>query len=189
MKVYIGPYKNWIGPYQIAGILKHVGVSEDRCDKIGEYLSHTWVNSVCDKIHEKYGKRKVKVKIHAYDTWSIDHTLSFIILPMLKQLKATKHGSPFTDDDDVPDDLKSTSAPPLENEWDLDANHFKRWNWILDEMIWSFEQELDEDADAEYFTKSDEHGMQYDKEGHVAWQKRKDNGFRLFGKYYQNLWD
>ena len=183
MKVYIGPYRNWWGPYQLADLLKHVGVSEGRCFKIGEYLSHTWVNTVCEKIHEKTKKQKIEVRIDKYDTWSMDHTLSYIILPMLKQLRATKHGSPFTDDDDVPDELKSTSVPPKDNEWDLDANHFKRWNWILDEMIWSFEQEIDPDADDRFFMG------EYDKEGHAAWQKRKDNGFVLFGKYYQNLWD
>jgi len=102
MKVYIGPYRNWWGPYQLADLLKHVGVSEGRCFKIGEYLSHTWVNTVCEKIHEKIKKQKIEVRIDKYDTWSMDHTLSYIILPMLKQLRATKHGSPFTDDDDVP---------------------------------------------------------------------------------------
>ena len=51
-------------------------------------------------LHEKK-KRTVYVKIDKYDTWSMDHTLSLIIVPMLKQLKATQHGSPNVDDEDL----------------------------------------------------------------------------------------
>jgi len=29
----------------------------------------------------------------------------------------------------------------------------------------------------------------FDKEGWEAWNARKTNGFRLFGKYYEGLWD
>jgi hypothetical protein len=54
----------------------------------------------------------------------MDHTLSHIVLPMLKQLKKDKHGSPLVDDEDVPEELRSTSAPAKENDWDIDDNHF-----------------------------------------------------------------
>ena len=33
------------------------------------------------------------------------------------------------------------------------------------------------------------HTMQVDQEGLRAWNDRKQNGFRLFGRYYANLWD
>jgi dCMP deaminase len=36
--------------------------------------------------------RKEQIHIHDYDTWNMDDTLAMIIVPMLKQLKATKHG-------------------------------------------------------------------------------------------------
>ena len=149
------------------------------------------------------------VKIDPWDTWSMDHTLADIILPMLKQLKATKHGAPFVDDEDVPEgmNLRSTEAEPKENEWDTDSNHFKRWDWVLDEEIWAFEQLTMDDAEGQFFDHSAYDGgplgtdewlddltkgvskVKYDKEGHEAWSKRKANGFRLFGKYYENLWD
>jgi hypothetical protein len=51
-------------------------------------------------------------------------------------------------------------------------------------MIWAFEQESNEDADDQFFV-----GGSYDKEKAIAWQARKANGRRLFGKYYDNLWD
>ena len=61
---------------------------------------------------------------------------------MLRQLRETKHGAPYTDDADVPEELRKSAAPPTEHEWDTDDNHFKRWDWILDEMIFSFEKEV-----------------------------------------------
>ena len=40
------------------------------------------------------GRRKIKIQIDKWDTYSMDHTLAMIIYPMLLQLKATKHGVP-----------------------------------------------------------------------------------------------
>ena len=72
--------------------------------------------------------QEMSIHIDEYDTWSMDHTLAPIILPMLKQLKETKHGSPEVDDADVPEELRSTSAPPKEKDWDIDDNWHKRWD-------------------------------------------------------------
>jgi hypothetical protein len=33
-----------------------------------------------------------------------------------------------------------------------------------------------------------QHTLQVDEEGLKQYRKQIDNGFRLFGKYYQNLW-
>lgn len=143
-------------------------------------------------------KQKVKVHIDKWDTWSMDHALAPIILPMLKQLKETKHGSPFTDDEDVPEELRSTSAPPKKDEYDIDEYHHVRWDWIMDEMIWAFEQKCRDDWEEDYYGPYIEgeddklrsgHFEWTDDEGREAHQKRMTNGFRLFGKYYENLWD
>ena len=40
MYVKIGPYTKWWGPYQIADLLQKIGLSEARCQKIGEKLSN-----------------------------------------------------------------------------------------------------------------------------------------------------
>ena len=220
MKIYISNYRyHWISPYTI---LEHIffwtdwskcgrnkGVIEDK-----DYVDHPewverWANRitpistairvVLDFIHPpiKY------VKIDRWDTWSMDHTLAHIILPMLKQLNETKHGAPYTEDDDVPEYLRSYMAQPKEHEWDTDSLHFMRWDWILAEMIWAFEQELKDDDEHQFFDDSecgdekfpwDKDGqyvskIKVDNEGLEAHQKRKANGFKLFGKYYQNLWD
>jgi hypothetical protein len=80
-------------------------------------------------------ERKVEVEIHKYDTWSMDHTLALIIEPMLRQLKDTKHGSAYVEPEDVPEELR----PSEEDKFDLhDDTHFKRWDWVLDEMIFAF---------------------------------------------------
>ena len=107
--------------------------------------------------YPKYPKseddRKVSIRIDPYDTWSMDHTLALIIHPMLIQLKETKHGSPWVDDEDVPEHLRSTAAEPKENEWDTDSNLFDRWDWILGEMIWAFERIIKDDGDTYFYEK------------------------------------
>ena len=142
--------------------------------------------------------QQIKVRIDRWDTWSMDHTLAHIVLPMLIQLKATKHGAPWVDDEDVPEELRSTSAPPKENEYDTDDFHFKRWDWVLDEMIWAFEQKCRDDWQDDYYgdyVEDQKNGSMagsfewIDHEGRAAHQERMTNGFRLFGKYFENLWD
>jgi hypothetical protein len=220
MKVWISNYRDhWISPYTI---IEHIffwtdwskcgrnkGVIEDK-----DYVDHPkWVDKWADRIAPisnvirvvlDYIQPPIKyVKIDRWDTWSMDHTLALIILPMLKQLDITKHGAPFTEDDDVPEYLRSYMAQPKEHEWDTDSLHFMRWDWILAEMIWAFEQELKDDDEAQFFDHSEcgdekfpwnEAGqyiskIKVDEKGLKAHQERKKNGFRLFGKYYQNLWD
>ena len=202
MKVYLSKYRyHWISPYTVLEKVffwREIDYDEPIIDKWSDRLSPICqgIQKVLDFIHPKINY----VKIDRWDTWSMDYTLSHIIVPMLKQLKETKHGSPFVDDEDVPEELKSTSAPPKENDWDTDENHFKRWDWALNEMIWAFEQNLDDKSEEKFFDHAewDEkekdfnknlHKIKIDQPGLKAHQDRKANGFRLFGKYYQGLWD
>lgn len=238
MKVYIGPYKNWFGPYHLAEkILFWMDKDkDDRVHNFGEWLAYGSVepepefrtgadilsrkerpNTLLYRFLlwiESKRKRKIKIRIDPYDTWSMDSTLSMIILPMLKQLHATKHGAPLVDDDDVPEHLRSTTAEPRENEWDTDSNHFLRWNWIMDELIWTFEQlqpdcdwedqyrtgkydlrsvpcEWDENGKPSMYEMKDgpNHTAKIDHDGMTNHQNRINNGLKLFGKYYQGLWD
>jgi hypothetical protein len=172
------------------------------------------------------------IKIDHYDTWSADSTLAPIILPMMIQLREKQHGAPFTEDADVPEHLRSTSAPPKENEYDTDAFHFERWDWIMGEIIFAFEQLVKEDMGEDQFRTgfADIHFQAFDKNGdkvgesYPLGEKPKDveenenvshyqivngprytmvtdfeglkkhnarikNGLRLFGTYYQGLWD
>ncbi len=219
MKVNIGCYKNWIGPYQIAEKLMFWAdkYEDDRVHRLGDLLDKIpGLTKFCLWV-DKHRQRNVEVRIDKWDTWSMDHTLALIILPMLKQLQETKHGSQFVDDEDVPEELKSTSAPPKENEWDTDDNIHKRWDWVLKEMIFAFECKLNDNWDDEFWTgewgestfveTGEEHfnsltnkseklytmhntgNRTCDWEARQKVQNRITNGFRLFGKYYEGLWD
>jgi|TARA_B110000196_G_C20651717_1_gene433320 hypothetical protein len=126
--------------------------------KIGKFPNHYFWHSWLYSLFGYSPEQRVKVKIHKYDTWSMDQTLAPIILPMLVQLKATQHGHP---------------ANLTEKEWDD----------ILDEMIWAFEQKCRDDWMRDYDYNK------WDSDGATAHQKRMTNGFKLFGKYYENLWD
>ncbi len=222
MRVKIGKYKNgWTGPYQIADWLKLVGVGDDRCTAIGDRLNKTWVRTFCEWIEKRKPGRHQQVKIHIdpWDTWNMSDTLAQIIAPMLRQLRKDKHGAPAVDDEDVPEYLRSTSAPVKKNEWDTDENYFLRWDWVMDEMIWAFEQEEGDGnwedqyhsgeidiqwKEIDHWTPDLKHGIKepmyemihgpndthvFDSTGYEKHLDRMKNGFRLFGKYYLSLWD
>jgi hypothetical protein len=245
MKIYISKYRDhWISPYTMLDYLfwwtdwskcsrwKLSRTLEDEAAVLrGEKSRYVerpeWTERWSDRLEpvsraiqwigERVYPRIEYVKIDRWDTWNMDSTLSPIILPMLRQLKATKHGAPLVDDEDVPEHLRSTAAEPKENEWDTDSNHFDRWDWVMSEMIFAFECKVDDswedafregnidmiwvpvDADGNEVPRGEhkyfrmDHGpndtYKCDYEGMKLVQQRIDNGFRLFGKYYQALWD
>jgi hypothetical protein len=216
-------YRNhWISPYEILERVCFWEKDKDVFYNLEELPGHKydfWVNflnPICqglqkfiDVVHPEVRH----VKIDRWDTWSMDSMLAQIILPMLRQLKEQKHGAPHVNDRDVPKELRSTTAPPKENSWDTDDLWFDRWNWVLDQMIWSFEQ-LQPDADWEGQFHSgtherkhvacewDENGKptmfewkkgpndtsQFDAKGHKAYNARIQKGLELFGKYFRDLW-
>jgi len=228
MKVVIGKYTTWIGPYQIADLLcwwakkvpDEYGMMRkpDWVHEFGTWLASnkdgtdSKLNTFCNWVESKR-HRQVYVRIDKWDTWGMDHTLAQIILPMLVQLKENKHGAPNTEDVDVPKELWSTKAEPKENEYDTDSNHFKRWDWILDEMIFAFQSKKDGTWQDKYSTgvpdwtsepcewhengkpkmfkmgNGPNHTYKCDYDGMAVEQKRITKGFKLFGKYYENLWD
>jgi hypothetical protein len=165
-----------------------------------------WVYNKTINIYLDNKKRKIKVHIDKYDTWNMDETLSYIIHPMLVQLKKTKHGAPVVDDEDVPDELKRINSTPVPDH-ETDENWFKRWDWVMDEMIFAFESattdwesqfhsgehdisfEKIEGTNLSRLTKGPKDTHEFDLEGYNKYQDRVQNGFRLFGKYYRGLWD
>lgn len=121
-------------------------------------------------IHHKDKGPTVSVEIDPEDTYSMDHTLSYIIVPMLEQLKATGQTSHDVDKDDVPEYLYKSNGYIVEAF--PDSNYEKRWNYVLDEMIWAFSAIRD--------------GLLYKSDTDF---NRIENGTRLFGKYFTRLWD
>lgn len=230
MKVYLGPYKNWFGPHQLAELLcfwvKDVKFEDefhtyyDKPEwvfKFGEWLAYgKWRGvkeiypdnkSIFKNREEKETllykfllwieskrKRAVYVKIDRYDTWSMDHTLALIVLPMLKQLRDTKHGSQTVDMEDVPEYMRTTSTEEYEDQLTFDfyredeSKHkydvHDRWDWVLNEMIWAFEQISDDEKENRFYD-----GDSWDMKSYMEFCDRKRRGFTLFGKYFQGLWD
>ena len=222
MKVYISNYRDhWLSPYTILKAVCFWEKDDDVFYNLEDKPGHKykkWINRlnpICMGIQKvlNYIHPKINyVKIDRWDTWSMDHTLAYIILPMLKQLKDSKHGAPNVDDEDVPKELRSIYAFPKE-EYDVDGNHFARWDWVLDEMIFAFECKNDESWQDAYRSgeidwKSEacgwdengkatmykhvdgpNHTYECDYDGMKVVEDRIQNGFRLFGRYYSNLWD
>ena len=227
MKIYKSNYRNhWVSPYVILEKVffwREIDYDEPLIEKLSNFLnpfSIAW-QKFLDFVHPRINY----VKIDRYDTWSMDHTLADIILPMLKQMKATKHGSPTVDDDDMPEELRVVAHKDWSQQlafefddkeqyekdsWDL---HQRRWEWVLDEMIFAFEHYVDDTWEEAF--RSGEHDMIHvpcewyedgkpklysiekgpndtyvcDYEGMNKVYKRMENGFSLFGKYYRGLWD
>lgn len=192
MKVYIGPYSRWYSTNDFFNsYLEKVHKKSYWDVDEAEYTRlDRFVNKLCDifqyvldhTINLRSQKRKIKVRIDPDDVWSMDETLAHIIHPMLVQLRKDKQGSPFIDDEDVPESIRSTNAPPKENEHDVDDFFHDRWEWALDEMIWAFEKEIDEKWRNTYYETADYEGMR-------KVEDRIRNGQRLFGKYYHALWN
>lgn len=237
MRVKIGNYRGYFGPYQLAEkLLFWMDDDDDRVFKFGSWLAHlnyagvdeltkedektdTWLACFLYWMNRK-NKRKVSVHIDTWDTHSMDHTLALIILPMLKQLKEKSHGAPNVDNDDVPDHLRPSESDIEKFNYDgtTDENYFKRWNYVLDEMIFAFEHIIDDSWEEEY--RSGELDIDWVKKEEtmynpitqkneevyemvtgpkdtykVDWdsikkvENRIQNGLNLFGKYYRALWD
>lgn len=171
--------------------------------------------------YPKNTSRKIDIVIDRYDTWGLDSTLSFIILPCLLQLKATKQG--------VPAEFGNVGG----GDWEYDQHSFdfykdtyresfeesvKKWEEILDKMIWSFSQLTIDDYDDKYhhgepkykwvetgttypnpvtgklektyeMVDTNPDEHWYDSIGHRLHEEKIQEGIDLFAKYYRALWD
>lgn len=189
MKIHIGPYVDNHIRSKLLDTYKKEFYSDpvtrfekflDKTDEVFQFVLNHTINPILAR-----RKRKVKVHIDDYDVWAAGTTLAHIIHPMLVKLKEKKKGSPWTDDEDVPEHLRSTAFVKA-NEWDLDPNFFARWDWIMTEMIWTFEQEMDIDnRSSEMFWENGSYSAKKAK----AYHDRIINGRRLFAKYYDGFWD
>ena len=201
MKVKIGTYSNRL----ICNVYSnHMNRKYGHVDwpEAQSYKDHV-LESIEDAVQRVYNvfnwlwldrrTRKVKVRIDPWDTWSMDHTLAPIILPMLVQLKNSNHiySACKVDNADVPKELRVMDESN-------DDMFFQRWNWVMDEMIWAFEQKSRDDWEKDYYGPYIEGEDGKIMSGQFEWindkgrqkhQERMSNGFKLFGKYFESLWD
>lgn len=224
MKVYISNYRDhWISPYKILEKIffwREIDYDEPIIEKWSTRLEP--ICKAIQKVLDTIRPRVIDVKIDYWDTWSMDATLAPIILPMLKQLRDTKHGSPMVDLEDVPEYMRTTTTENWDSQKLFDFykedepegyDIHKRWEWVLNEMIFAFEHlvddswendfssgeidikhvpyEWDENGKPTLYTMEDgpNHTYKCDYDGLTKVYERIDNGLRLFGKYFRHLWD
>lgn len=211
MKVNIGPYKDYFGPYQLVKPLE-VLFGEDFANKIAEKLPHVPFEKL-----DKLRQRKIDVHIDDYDTWSVNHTLALIIVPLLKSMKGKKQGIPVEFVNDKDKEYGGCGYPEqLELFDDLDefykGESERQWNNTLDHMIWAFEQILDdqvlderddfyipmtpeeiaerearyEEADLSPFKFND--NMKLDIFAYQEYNDQIQEGLDLFAKHFRSLW-
>lgn len=195
MKVYQGKYIEWFGPYQLAEKLcfwakkvpNRYGILEypEWVHNFGTWLAKdkdgndSWLMKLFVWYYNRR-KRKIKVRIDYYDTWNMPGNLAYIILPMLKQIRKERDSSPKVDNEDVPEELRSTS----DDEWEVDENWHKRWDWVLDEVIWAFEHlHPDNHWEENFRYKNGEYNLEEIKKC----DERIVRGTTLFGKYFQHF--
>jgi hypothetical protein len=169
MKINIGPYKSdiipvgsWERRYEFWRRPETCYLPEEEYTKFDKFV-FAFFDKLDDLVRplnrwSNSRKRRVKVHIDYYDVWSADHTLAMIIHPVLVKLKEVKHGYPHVDSEDVPEELRLTPADQEKLEYDgtVDAKHEARWEWILDEMIWTFSQHGLEDDSDQYYHNTDQ---------------------------------
>ncbi len=229
MKVYIGPYPRWYccklhewwlerryKKYSWEVKNREMDAWDRRVEKIDDVIQVV-LNATINRFNEWRGQ-KIKVRIDDYDIWSMDSTLAPIVLPMLKKLKIDKQGAPCVDAEDVPEHLRPTAEElaAYKQNGTTDDKFFERWDWVLDEMIFSFEclnddswenmffegvsdfvtipvdkdgNPVDEDdADCFEMKRGPNDTSKFDAVGHREFNARIDRGLTLFGKYFRALW-
>jgi len=126
------------------------------------------------------GNRDISIELDAYDTWNVDYTLAVVAAPLLRQLRSRSHSYGLVDPDDVPTDI------PTDDKYGT----MESWHWVMDEMIWAFEYKAkDMDAGDMCADKCANFGDPVCEACLNETQERLTNAFKLFGKYYENLWD
>jgi hypothetical protein len=181
MKVSFKRYPRYIGIYQIFDLLR---LPESWADKFSRTKIGGYVSDKLNKRYETCSNNQAEIRIDKWDTWSADFVLAKIAHPLLIQLKEAKQGIPMVDDIDVPhipmpecyDENKIWEYPEFE----------RRWEWVMDEMIWAL-GEISNCKENEPEIKKLESG-EMDLSDYYAYQDRIVRGTTLFGKYFQNLW-
>lgn len=150
-------------------------------------------------------KPKARIVIHKHDCWDLDFALSLIIGPLLKRVKDESNGFPCRM---IPEDKLHSSLTDQEEE-----EYQKKWNEILDKIIWSMNQISKNRPDIPQRPK--DKTMSLKKQNEMLWKKidncvppdeietaqsvswntdlklyelRIQEGCELFGKYFQSFW-
>lgn len=115
------------------------------------------------------------------DIWGMDYWFIETIIPMLKQLKNTKHGYPCN---------------MTEEQWEKELDNMIYYFEEIDENKCSEKNEFEEDFQKTIWENYDknkdeirEKWIQREYEISDYRTHMKDKAFKLFSKYFWNLWD
>lgn len=115
------------------------------------------------------------------DIWSLDHTVAKFTLPRLIRLKEVKHGIPTTMFETLP-----------EGKWEYTEEQTdaakKKWDEVLDKMIWSMDY-IANDREHDYYPKRSENKKEGAYDNLHAAEFRCQEGLDLFAKHFRSLWD
>ena len=124
------------------------------------------------KYKKNGSKRTTKVQIDPWDTWSLDSNLALIIHPALVEFK------------------RELESHPAQFE------SIEEWKAVLDKMIFSFDSASRDDSEDEFYSGDftepffgPESTIKIDFDGLEAHYKKVQEGFELFGKHFQSLWN
>ena len=112
------------------------------------------------------------------------------------------------DDVYVPEELRSTACAPKENKWDTDENWFKRYEYVLEEIIFAMQEVANDyenepnmfekvremtfgEIDPKTMTGELDTGLEiipHMEALNKAYHARIQNGLMLFGVFFTSLW-
>tara|TARA_R110000868_G_scaffold319286_3_gene580041 strand:- start:583 stop:1293 length:711 start_codon:yes stop_codon:yes gene_type:complete len=179
MKVYIGNYSKWFGPYQLAEKLMFWAPKEkdeygfpstnERVHRFGEWLAHgniekrnTAVGSIVDLGNRNrkqtwlynflswIASKKKRIEYVKIDPWDIWSADNTLALIILPMLKQLKNQKLGAPSTDLEDAPETLHPTKVVDEYSVDEFHFDRWEYILDEMIFAFEHILKEGWEDEF---------------------------------------
>lgn len=166
-----------------------------RCLGYGLHDSYLSLRRWCISTYQKW-----RYGVSDEECWNLNTTFARYILPRLKHFRSMNRMG-------VPGNMfvKYHSIDEAETEEGV-----KRWNAILDEMIWTFEYIVNDETfnaipDTKPFRSknvedwADSIGREKCPEEQALWdayfaksqtlEDRKNKGLELFAKYFDNLWD
>jgi len=145
--------------------------------------------------------RIIQIEVDPYDSWSADSTIAMIAVPILKQLKRTNHGYAEVKASDVPKNLRQALVGEACSDEAARKEMQARWEYVQDEIIWALDEIAKGKPTQDTFFEHPENipkGLsvnerikliKIDQKGLKAYEKRLEEGCRLFGAYFMHLWD
>ena len=136
---------------------------------VGWWFYRLWHNGIAEFPHKvKFLFQRIFRGYGDDELWSLDDTFTTFILPRLKAFRRMNRAG-----------VPGCIAHNDKSEGLKDS--VKKWDEILDKMIWAFEHSKN------YYDPADGHIP--DKKEREELGRKFEEGMRLFAEYYANLWD